>query len=479
MIDRSESLAVATDLGLAPDVVEKDYVLGWLLAGIYAHERLATSWIFKGGTCLKKCYFETYRFSEDLDFTLLEPSHLDEPFLRRAFVDIAAWVYDETGIEIPEDRLRFEVVQNPRTGLSCEGRVYYHGPIRRAGSIPRVKIDLTAEEVVVLPTATRPVTHSYSDMPATAFVAQCYAYEELFAEKLRALAERTRPRDLYDVVNLVRNSEFKAAVGVVLDVLRRKCAFRQIAVPTLSSLAPARAEIEADWQAMLGHQLPALPPFESYWSALSDVFTWLAGRVAPAPTPLPPTPGETRLGPPVGYFRSQGLSGSSFLETIRFAGANRLCVDLDYVNEQGQRAARLVEPYSLRQTAGGDVVLHAVRADSGQARSYRLDRNRGVRVTDRLFLPRYAVDLTVTQSPAVAVGVQRPVSLPSVRLSGPYPRPPRKQTAHATSPVYIYQCSCCGKNFRHTRPASTLSQHKNAQGWPCPARTGFLVDTKW
>jgi len=30
------------------------------------------SWAFKGGTCLKKCYFETYRFSEDLDFTLTE-----------------------------------------------------------------------------------------------------------------------------------------------------------------------------------------------------------------------------------------------------------------------------------------------------------------------------------------------------------------------------------------------------------------------
>jgi predicted nucleotidyltransferase component of viral defense system len=51
-------------------VVEKDYVLGWILAGMYGHEELAESWVFKGGTCLKKCYFETYRFSEDLDFTL-------------------------------------------------------------------------------------------------------------------------------------------------------------------------------------------------------------------------------------------------------------------------------------------------------------------------------------------------------------------------------------------------------------------------
>jgi len=49
-----------------------------MLAGIYAHEELAESWIFKGGTCLKKCFFETYRFSEDLDFTLRDEAQLDE-----------------------------------------------------------------------------------------------------------------------------------------------------------------------------------------------------------------------------------------------------------------------------------------------------------------------------------------------------------------------------------------------------------------
>ena len=72
MIDKREILHLARQTSLTPHVIEKDYVLGWMLAGIYAHEELANSWIFKGGTCLKKCFFETYRFSEDLDFTLRE-----------------------------------------------------------------------------------------------------------------------------------------------------------------------------------------------------------------------------------------------------------------------------------------------------------------------------------------------------------------------------------------------------------------------
>lgn len=57
--------------GLREDVVEKDYVLGWLLWGIGTEPELRGAWVFKGGTCLKKCFLETYRFSEDLDFTVL------------------------------------------------------------------------------------------------------------------------------------------------------------------------------------------------------------------------------------------------------------------------------------------------------------------------------------------------------------------------------------------------------------------------
>ena len=66
MIDRREILDTASRVSLNPHVVEKDHVLGWLLAGIRAHPDLADSWVFKGGTCLKKCFFETYRFSSML-----------------------------------------------------------------------------------------------------------------------------------------------------------------------------------------------------------------------------------------------------------------------------------------------------------------------------------------------------------------------------------------------------------------------------
>ena len=73
VIDKREIMNFSRELSLAPNVIEKDYILGWLLAGIARHPGLSSSLIFKGGKCLKKCFFETYRFSEDLDFTITDP----------------------------------------------------------------------------------------------------------------------------------------------------------------------------------------------------------------------------------------------------------------------------------------------------------------------------------------------------------------------------------------------------------------------
>jgi len=196
VIDRRELLASASNLGLLPNVVEKDYVLGWLLAGIFSHPALQSSWVFKGGTCLKKCYFETYRFSEDLDFTLTDASHLSVDFLVTTFRDVGDWVYEQTGIEIPSDRVQFEVFNNPRGRAASQGKISYRGPIAPSSDLPRIKLDLTLDEVLVLPPVSRPVSHPYSDSPEQGMQSRCYSYEEVFAEKVRALAERARPRDL-------------------------------------------------------------------------------------------------------------------------------------------------------------------------------------------------------------------------------------------------------------------------------------------
>ena len=58
--------------GLTFETVQQDYLLSWILSGLCEHPLLKEKLIFKGETALKKCYFGNYRFSEDLDFSLIE-----------------------------------------------------------------------------------------------------------------------------------------------------------------------------------------------------------------------------------------------------------------------------------------------------------------------------------------------------------------------------------------------------------------------
>ena len=211
MIPKQELMALAAELQLQAHVAEKDYALGWFLAGIAAHPEIGPRWVFKGGTCLKKCYFETYRFSEDLDFTLQDAEHLDEAFLADVFEEIADWVYDTSGLQLPPEARKFEVFTNPRGSQSAQGRVGYRGPLGRAGDPPRIKLALASDEVLVLDPVLRPVNHPYTDLPSDGIRVLCYPFEEVFAEKMRALVERQRPRDLYDVVHLYRHSRPKSA----------------------------------------------------------------------------------------------------------------------------------------------------------------------------------------------------------------------------------------------------------------------------
>jgi predicted nucleotidyltransferase component of viral defense system len=78
MIKPGEIQQKANAVGVRDQQIEKDYILSWILFGISKHEHLSKTIVFKGGTVLKKVYFEDYRFSEDLDFTLFNPEISNE-----------------------------------------------------------------------------------------------------------------------------------------------------------------------------------------------------------------------------------------------------------------------------------------------------------------------------------------------------------------------------------------------------------------
>jgi predicted nucleotidyltransferase component of viral defense system len=479
MITRQEIMEASREYGLGAHIIEKDYVLGWLLAGISKHQVIGKEWIFKGGTCLKKCYFETYRFSEDLDFTLTQDDHLTAEFLTESFKEIADFIYDETGLEIPKDLIKFEVYENPRGKLSAEGKISYRGPMQQRGDLPRVKLDLTADEMIALPPVIREVQHSYSDKPQNGIFVQCYSFEEVFAEKIRALAQRLRPRDLYDVIHLYRHNDVKPDHDVLNKTLKQKCDFKGIALPTAQSLADKseRAELAAEWENMLAHQLPALPPYEQFWQELPAVFEWLyqtaAAAVAAEAGAMAAMPSggdeiDTSWEVPA-MIQAWQAGTASPLHLIRFAAANHLCVNLQY-----QGSSRLIEPYSLRMTKKGALLLYAVKHNTQENRSYRVDRIQGAQVTNTSFTPKYSIELTAT-GPILAPPVARRKE--SRIIGSGFSLSSRKKTGYG--PVYVMECSYCGKKFKHKQYTTRLNPHKDRNGYPCPGRIGYIVDTQY
>lgn len=409
MISKQEIMDFSREFGLSPSVIEKDYLLGWVLDGISNQFKISIDWIFKGGTCLKKCYFETYRFSEDLDFTLKNQEQINNDFLIDVFKDLSDKVYEKTGIEIPKDKISFDIYPNPRGKLSAQGKISYKGPMQPGGNLPTIKLDLTADEVLVLNPVVREVSHPYSNRPEQGIHVQCYCFEELFAEKIRALAERLRPRDLYDVINLYRHEGINPDRSLILSTLDKKCQFKNIPIPIMEILnaKPERDELVSEWSNMLVHQLPVLPPFEQFWRELSKFFEWLhkgIEKVVVVPISSMGKAIDTSWRMPV---MAQAWNRNIPLETIRFAAANRLCVNLAY-----QGTWRLIEPYSLRKTRDGNLLLYAVKHNTREDRSYRVDRIQNAQVTDTPFTPKYAIEL-IASGP-----ISAPTTTTRTRLQG-------------------------------------------------------------
>lgn len=449
MITERDLRARVAEWGLRDDVVEKDYVLGWVLAGIGTEPALRDGWVFKGGTCLKKCYLETFRFSEDLDFTVLEAGPIAEDEVLGHLDLMLERIGRESGIDftVREPRLRV------RPNGSIEGRIYYRGP-RNAPSAASIRLDLTRHEQIARPPVMRPIQHLYSDQLPEPGTVRCYSLEELYAEKIRAMGERGRPRDLYDIVFLLDYPGLTNHPELISETLIAKCESKGVPVPTLELLekSPHRAELESEWVNMLGHQLPALPPLDHYWGRLPELFRWLDGELEVEP--LAAVAGGAGERPWAPSPASWSWGAGPALEPVRFAGANRLCVDLGY-----RGTVRRVEPYSLRVTQDGNLLLYAVRRDNRQLRSYRVDRIQSIEITTEPF---------------------KPVRLVEFRPTGLLAAPPithRSVGGRRTSPArpFRVECAVCGKTFARSRPGTRLNAHKDESGFPCPGRTGYQV----
>jgi len=176
-------------------VAEKDYFLAIILKILYG-SKLGEKLVFKGGTALHHLYLDQLRFSEDLDFGVLQAitiEDLEEVFLEYDFLEIKKVSPSDFSLKI--NRLKFE------------------GPLGQPNSL---KIDIDLTQKIIEPTRKMKYQNAYRvDVEVVSM-----DLAEICAEKLRAANERARYRDFYDLVMALKKHPVKPSV--IVNILKKK-----------------------------------------------------------------------------------------------------------------------------------------------------------------------------------------------------------------------------------------------------------------
>ena len=269
---RTRLLEARGRLGIPWEVLERDYLLSWVLAGISEVPVLQDTLVFKGGTALRKCYFGDYRFSEDLDFSALEevPSGVEMERLVNEACEVAVQLLDEYApVEISSERY---TEREPHPGGQEAFTIRARFPWQ-SRLWTRVMVEITMDERVLLPAERRQVIHGYGE-PLDAEV-KVYSLEEIVAEKLRALLQqanmfetrgwsRSRARDYYDLWRVLGTYKDQMDMAGFDSILWEKCAVRGVSFtgPNDFFHEAMLAYVEETWEQWLGPLVPGLPSFD-------------------------------------------------------------------------------------------------------------------------------------------------------------------------------------------------------------------------
>jgi hypothetical protein len=188
-----------------------------------SNSSLKDKFIFKGGTALSKVYFPlSWRISEDLDFTLSGNAAIED--VSTKLVDELPSITEELSGGLTLD-FKKKPFFNP--GF-LRSRVQFTGPISKN----TVKIEVTIENFIG-EFANVKVTPTY-DYPEFGIVV--YSLNNVLAEKLRAIIERTRIRDYYDSWKLLK---MKAVdIESVRDLFYKKCEGKGIVFENVNQFFP-------------------------------------------------------------------------------------------------------------------------------------------------------------------------------------------------------------------------------------------------
>lgn len=251
MIKPGEIQKKARAVGVRDQQIEKDYILSWILKEIAMHKELSNVIVFKGGTVLKKVYFEEYRFSEDLDFTLLK-DNISNQQIFEYFNEVFDYVKEEANIPLKI------IDDNEHEDGGINFYISYVGPLGGMGAYKRVKVDISKSEKLQFEPVEKNVITTYTNQEDHKLL--CYSLEEILVEKLRSVMQRMQARDFYDRWYLLEIHGLD--IDFYINEFIAKCESKDVNPNDFfKKLDQRMPQYKARWQKSMKDQIQDLPEF--------------------------------------------------------------------------------------------------------------------------------------------------------------------------------------------------------------------------
>jgi predicted nucleotidyltransferase component of viral defense system len=455
MIGHDEIRTKAQEFDLTTANVQRDYIFGWLIAGIYQESPLGQILTLKGGNALRKAYFPNTRFSDDLDFTTEQG--LDPVSLITQFNEICRLTQDRTGVQFDLDRNRIAnelLIDKAQTVYKIN--LYFKDFSGEPDHITlKVKLDVAEFSRPYLPTQERNLIHPYSDATECSTVIRCVKLEEALADKMKCLLQR---RYCYDIFDLVYGAFIAREIEVdrneIVQVFLKKTIFQASPVAARDLLVKLPFDL-----------------FRGFWSkvvcpAVSRMSFERAAEVLVS--------GMEGLFGPFNYGQrmAPAFYPAELRNLILQAGSERKLLRVTY-----HGATRLVEPSSL--------AFKRTKAGVAQEYWYAWDVTGGnsgpgiktfcnydvvdMQMTDQTFEPRFPIELSKAGAPAETGYFSG--NLGGRRSVGSTRRVVRGRSAR----TFVVQCGACGKQFSRKTMSTRLNDHKDKYGNRCFGRVGYRI----
>jgi predicted nucleotidyltransferase component of viral defense system len=463
MITREEIDAKADELGVHTSNVQRDYVFGWLLAGLAQSQNVMRPFlVLKGGNCFRKVYFEHARFSNDLDFST--QTELDPGLLLQGLRQACTFAGEKSGVEfrIDESRVAEKRMADSEARI-YDARVYFNSFYGEEDVRIRVDLDVKEYDRLFLPIQSRRLIHAYSDAASCHADIRCVKLEELLASKLKALLQRQHSPDLYDFVHAVF---FQKTLAIsrreVLTTFLKQTIYEPQPVIARNLL------LELPFQAIRGlwNEYLVCPKLSLF--SFDDAETWFKNLIPDIFALAGPQPSYAGLSGHTGlsYFPSQARA--DIMESARL---NRL---LRFVYDGLER---IVEPYALvfkrRRDGVGREYFYGWDRLGGRSgeigiKSYIADKVHSVTILEENFEPRFHVELTKSSG-----YFGDPHFSGSRSPRAPVFRQPKPKASYGIE--YTVECPYCNKRFKRTKYDTKLNEHKDRYGNRCYGRIGYMV----